>query len=147
MKANAGWVFSRSNRGRRPLELLCFGVGTAVYLASFLLPAVRSTSERMLGLQCALAPLVCHWMPDSFFNILLIQAGGMINPLALAYVCLRTFSRGENLRRGLAVMGLAFIPLAWTYLAVKGYQVEIGHVAWVAGLLLMMGPEAIRGTR
>ncbi len=64
--------------------------------------------------------------------------GGLINPIAIAYVVLRILGRAPDVRSGLATTILFFIPITWLSLAFMSYRIEIGHIAWISGLVLMI---------
>jgi hypothetical protein len=41
----------------------------------------------------------------------------------------------------LATITLASIPVSWAFMAQNILAVDAGHVAWVAGMLLMLGSD------
>jgi hypothetical protein len=113
-----------------------FWLGIAIYVLSFFLPSVNPYS---------LGPFpgwACAWV--AFFTLgersaeSLAFFGALINPIAIAYVVLHIRNRAPRVRVGLALAILLFIPLTWVSLVVMRFPVEIGHVAWIVGLLLMM---------
>jgi hypothetical protein len=123
--------------------LMLLWLGAAIYAISFALPAVARSDDSMRGWQCA-------WFALSFdqgFREPLLSfalfASGLINPLTLAYLWIRMNGDGPRVRRVLGIVALSFIPLSWLVISSAGLKIEIGHVAWVVGLLLMMSPEAI----
>ncbi|MGO9257897.1 MAG: hypothetical protein ACLQU1_16530 [Bryobacteraceae bacterium] len=120
------------------------GLGAMVYAISFALPAVGVTaygSSTVSGWDCALVALTFVIGPNASFSFPLF-ASGLINPMTLAYLVLRVLGKGSRVRRALAIATLSFVPLSW-YVIAHQLRVEIGHLAWVAGLLMMMAPEAI----
>jgi hypothetical protein len=120
---------------------ILFAMGAAVYAVSFALPAVADSGDALRGWQCAWIALM--WIQEGIRGLgWAIFASGLINPLALAYIMLRVTGRARRLRRGLAILALCLIPLSWVVIA-HGLRPEIGHVAWVAGLLMMMAPDAL----
>ncbi len=64
--------------------------------------------------------------------------GGLLNPIAIAYTVLRIRDRAPDTRFFLAGAILAFIPLTWLSLIVMHLGISIGHVAWIAGLILII---------
>ena len=79
----------------------------------------------------------------------ILFACGLINPQLLSYLLLRILDLTPLLRRLIAILTLAFIPLNWIYMALFSPPLTpaIGHFAWIAGLLLMLVPEAVIGAR
>lgn len=122
-------------------------LGAAVYAISFALPAVgisRYGNDSLRGWECARFALLAFAGPSNAswnFSIPLF-ASGLINPLTVAFLALRMLGKRPRSRRALAIVALSFIPLSW-YVIAHDLRVEIGHVAWVAGLLMMMAPEAV----
>jgi len=123
------------------------GTGFALFLMSFCLPAVRSGPDTLApGWMCAwlaLAAPVDLSSPMEYRWILF--ACGLINPLLLSYLLLRMFDIARTLRRLIAVVALAFIPLNWTLMTLVHPPLTpmIGHFAWIGGLLLILVSEAI----
>lgn len=118
-------------------------VGIASYVLSFVLPAVNPYDLGGLpGWACAWLSFAAigdgvSWSALGFF-------GGLINPIAIAYVVLRIRNRAPHFRSGLATAILLFIPLTWLSLAFVQYRIEIGHFAWIAGLLFMISWSDLR---
>jgi hypothetical protein len=114
-------------------------IGLTIYVASFAMPAIDIDGKAWEGwivAWFALAP----WntpgaSPLAFF-------GGLINPLMIAYVYLRLLKVAPKIRRYLAVTILVCIPLTWLSLAQMHYGVNVGHVAWIVGILLILLPAA-----
>lgn len=73
--------------------------------------------------------------------------GGLINPLAVAYVILRIDDRAPEGRWFFAIGILAFIPLTWLSLLMMHLGVRVGHIAWIAGLLLIVDWDDLRSRR
>jgi hypothetical protein len=146
------FVSNPGSRSERSLELICLWLGVMVYLASFFLPAVDvpdyPNTEPVPGWLCAWTALSPPFNPKAW-NVsgLLLLASGLINPLVLTYFGLWFWRGGRKLRRRIAIIALAFIPPTWIFLATQRTAVHIGHVAWIAGLLLMLGHEAILGRK
>ena len=126
------------------VRLMLLGLGAAIYAISFTLPAVAVGSygsDSLSGWECARIALTAFRNSHEPSSLILF-ASGLINPLTLAYLALRMLGKGPRVRRALAIAALSFIPLSW-YVIADGLRIEIGHVAWVVGLLLMMAPEAV----
>ncbi len=64
--------------------------------------------------------------------------GGLINPIAIAYVVLRIRNRAPKTRIAFESTILLCIPVTWLSLAIMHFRIGVGHVAWVTGLLLMV---------
>jgi hypothetical protein len=144
------FVSSPGSRTSSSIERICLWLGVMVYLASFFLPAVIVTrySESIPGWGCALLALSPPFNPKAWtLSGLLLLAIGLINPMVLAYLYLRVRQKGGRLRRRIAIVALVLIPPTWIFLAIEHMAVDIGHVAWIAGLLMMLGHEAILGRR
>jgi len=134
MSANGHPVGSRPP-ARLLSALIFFRLGIAIYVLSFLLPAVNPYS---LG---SFPGWSCAWL--AFFTLgersagSLAFFGALINPIAIACAVLRIRGRAPRVRIGFAIAILLFIPLTWAAMVSMRFAVEIGHVAWIAGLLLM----------
>jgi len=119
-----------------------FASGAIVYAVSFALPAVTLTGTpgpTLSGWDCA--RFVTLFAVDlEHFNLPLF-AGALINPLALLFCILRRHGVRPKLRRILAIAALACIPMTW-YVIGHEMKIGIGHIAWVAGLLMLLFPEA-----
>lgn len=67
---------------------------------------------------------------------------GLINPIAIAYAVLRIRDRAARARRFLMISVLICIPITWLSLYIFCDAGDlcpyVGHVAWIAGLLLMI---------
>ena len=70
-------------------------------------------------------------------------AAGLINPLALIWLALRSSGKAPVARRCLAIAGVSLVTLSW-YVLSQDLTVRVGHVTWVAGLLLMWGPDLVK---
>jgi hypothetical protein len=112
-----------------------FYTGMFIYVVSFFLPAVDPIVD-IPGWASALSALAA--LGNHEFWSYLAFCGGLINPLVIVYIVLRIRDRAPRVRIGLASAILLFIPLTWLSLVSMKYRIEIGHVAWIAGLLLMI---------
>jgi len=117
-----------------------FYLGLALYFTSFFLPAVTLAGMPMQGWMCAFLSL---WMwVDLENSSILVIFGGLINPLAFIWGVLRFYENGERLRLRLSRVVLLCIPFTWLCLLTLKMGFLVGHVLWIAGLLLMIFSEA-----
>jgi hypothetical protein len=119
--------------------------GAAIYLTSFFLPALDRNP--MAGWQCAWLALVMPFTEVTGLMRPLLFGSGLINLLVLAYFGLRVCDSRPAVLYWIALIALCLIPLSWISIAVLGAQVKIGHILWIAGLLLMLAPEVTRPSR
>src|ERR1017187_2731246 len=112
-----------------------FYLGLVVYLVSFFLPAVEQPSP-MSGWMCAYLSLWA-WLNKPLWMCFF---AGIINPLAIAFVVLRHRNRAPKTRRVIALAVLACIPITWLFLSDMELGIRVGHVVWIAGLLLILFP-------
>jgi len=141
------------------LESVSLWLGCALYLASFFLPAVATVrpSEEFQGWQSAVFYFVSSFRRPlradlpTLFDVLLVPLIALINPLTLIYLLLRILRRGEPARQRIAVAAMAFAALTWIFLALhwiappeQRLNLEIGFAVWMAGLVLLMVPDAVR---
>jgi len=130
-------IESSSTRVKKSLlERILFYTGIVIYAGSFFLPAVNAdVGGPLLGWACAwLAFFTLHEIDLSSLAFF----GAWINPIAIVYLVLRILNRVPRVRIGLAAAILIFIPLTWLALFKIHYTIRVGHVAWIAGLLLMI---------
>jgi len=114
-----------------------FYVGIGIFVVSFLLPAVNLNGLGDLdGFACAWLSLFA--LQDGMSVSALTFFGGLINPIAIPYVALRILGRAPRVRSALATTILFSIPITWLSLALTSYRIEMGHIAWITGLLLMI---------
>ncbi len=132
---------------RRP-EAWRFGLAT--YTLSFFLPALRSDNRYTPGWGCA---FMAMWVWNDDFpgatagynlGVKLTIFGGLINLLAIAYVLLRIFGQTPRTQKAVAWAILICMPPMWISLYLIGEVPSIGHVIWIAGLLLTVYDD-IRG--
>jgi len=117
-----------------------FYVGFGLYLLSFFLPAVTLAGMPMAGWTCALESLWMWAVPDH--SSILIIFGGVINPLAITCAILRSSDKHKTLRLWFSIAILFCIPFTWLCLLTLKMGFLLGHVVWIAGLLLMIVSEA-----
>jgi hypothetical protein len=145
---------AQSVRGTAVTSAVLFGriLGFCVYLAAFFLPAVREVAtpggdapDVFLGSRCAWMTLVntlSHeiWHSKYFLAVL----SGWINPLLLLYLFLLLFPKLFWPRRIVAGVIVFFIAGTWVLFAIIPLVPLIGHVLWIAGILLILAGEAMR---
>jgi hypothetical protein len=124
--------------------------GFCVYVAAFFLPACRQVAT-----PGALPPEVYRgwfrawitlmntfsrdvWHSKDFLAIL----SGWINPLILFYLVFLIRPRLVWTRRIMGGAIVAFMAATWIYFALVPMVPLIGHVLWIAGILMMLAGEA-----
>ena len=127
-------------------------LGLLVFIAAFFLPACREVAtpggdapDVFLGSRCAWMTLVntfSHeiWHSKYFLAVL----SGWINPLLMLYLVLLLFPKLFWPRRIVAGAIVAFIAGTWVLFAIIPLVPLIGHVLWIAGILLILAGEAMR---
>ena len=127
-------------------------LGLLVFIAAFFLPACREVAtpggdapDVFLGSRCAWMTLVntfSHeiWHSKYFLAVL----SGWINPLLLLYLVLLLFPKLFWPRRIVAGLIVAFIAGTWVLFAIIPLVPLIGHVLWIAGILLILAGEVMR---
>jgi hypothetical protein len=128
---------------RRPLTK-AFRIGLVIFVVSFFLPALTDAAGPLVGWGCAL--LAFFGLGNENVNFLAVF-GGLINPLAVAYIILRIRDRAPLARWFLGIGILAFIPLTWLSLFVMHLRIQIGHIGWIAGLFLIIDWDDLRPSR
>jgi len=134
------------------IKRACLISGAMTYVISFFLPAVDAEVRGTLpGWMCACAsPLLFPGMfyePDGLTTLnSLLALSGLVNPLLLVYLGLLPNSGrvAYRIRLAVAMVAMTLIPVTWIAFAISKEGIEIGHVLWVAGLVLLMGPEIFR---
>jgi hypothetical protein len=143
---------SPSTRGEkvRRAVLIARLVGFCVYVWAFFLPACRQVAtpgadapDIYRGYFCAWITLVNSfsremWHSKDFLAIL----SGWINPLILLYLVFLIFPSFRWPRRIVAGAIVAFIAGTWIFFDVFPLVPLVGHVLWVAGILLILAGEA-----
>lgn len=128
----------------RRLPTTFFYVGLTLYAFSFLLPAIKDSGGLHPGWTCAwLALLACSVKEVNGLAFF----GGLINPVALAYIVLRILDRAPEARFLLVLAVLTFIPITWLSLITMHLGIWIGHIAWIAGLLLIIDWKDLQSLR
>ena len=121
---------------------MVFLAGLCVFGASFFLPAVNAGGQagRLKGWVCAWFALF-HGLSWDPLSLLLVPAG-LVNPLIVLYAALRVSGIAVRFHRPLAVSAVVCVAASWAFLALTHAAILIGHVAWVAGILLIVAKEA-----
>jgi hypothetical protein len=127
---------ARSDAHSAGLPIL-FYAGVGFYLLSFSLPAVQFAGSPLRGWMCAWYSLDAWRIPEASR---LAIFGGLINPLAALYIFLRLQHRSARLRACISVVILIFILLTWIAISRMQLGILVGHVAWIAGLMLLLVP-------
>jgi hypothetical protein len=110
-----------------------FGIGIGIYVVSFFLPSVDPYSlGNIPGWICAVVAFSTLGLSSLAF------LGGLINPIAIAYVVLRIRNRAPRVRTALEGTILLCIPLTWLSLVSLHCRIAVGHIAWITGILLMI---------
>ena len=125
-------------RRKRRRPTTAFYVGVGLFVLSFFLPAIRDTGASDSGAPGWLCALMAFFGFNNEQVNGLAVFGGLINPIAIAYIVLRIVDFAPDGRLFLAAAILAFIPLTWLSLIMMHLGILIGHVAWIAGLLLIV---------
>jgi hypothetical protein len=123
---------------------LCVAAGLICYTASFFLPAVELEGGSLKGFECAKFALLVGLNPN--LAALPMLAAGAVNLLAVLSLALRLSNR-PGLRRAVAMAAIVLVPFSWLAITVFHATILIGHVVWVSGLLLFLGPEVLQYAR
>jgi hypothetical protein len=127
-------------------------LGFCIYVTAFFLPACREKAfpggdapDVFPGYKCAWMTLVnsCSaelWHSKYFLAIL----SGWINPLILLYLILLLMPKFIWPRRIVAGTIALFIAGTWILFVMIPLVPLVGHVLWIAGILLMIAAEALR---
>ncbi len=123
--------------------------GFCIYVAAFFLPACRQlyapgavTPEVYRGWFCAWVTLMNTfsrdvWHSKDFLAIL----SGWINPLILFYLVFLIRPKLMWTRRIMGGAIVAFMFATWIYFRLASLVPLVGHVLWIAGILMMLAGE------
>jgi hypothetical protein len=125
--------------------------GFCVYVWAFFLPACRQVAtpggdapEVYRGYICAGITLVDSFSREMWHSKdCLAILSGWINPLLLLYLVFLLFPSFRWPRRIVAVAILVFLAGTWVFFDLYPLVPLVGHVLWVAGILLILAGEAI----
>jgi hypothetical protein len=145
---------TRSATGSRAV-LIGRVLGFCAYVAAFFLPACREvitpgndTPTVLQGSRCAWITLVNTLNPEMWHSkYFLAVLSGWINPLLLLYLVFLLFPSFIWPRRIAAGLIMTFIAGTWVLFALYPLVPLIGHVLWIAGILLILAGEAFGGDR
>lgn len=130
-------------------------VGFCMYVWAFFLPAVREvvtpvndTPEMLRGSRCAWVTLINTFNPELWHSKdFLAILSGWINPLLVLYLIFLLIPIFRWPRRIVAGMIVAFIFGTWILFALYPLVPLVGHVLWIAGILLVLAGEVVAGKR
>jgi hypothetical protein len=124
-------------------------LGLGLYITAFFLPACREVAQPggdapdvYRGYICAGVTLVNSfsremWHSQDFLAIL----SGWINPLLLLYLVFLPFTVLRWPRRVVGGIILLFIAATWIFFHLHPMVPLLGHVLWIAGILLILAGE------
>ena len=127
---------------------ICRILGFCIFVAAFFLPACRFVPESIrpvyMGWECARIALSLTIATETYRSVeFLALMSGWINPLILFYLYCVVARRSCVLRRSLAFSILVCMAATWIFFAIEQITPLIGHVAWIAGALFVLAPEAL----
>ena len=120
-----------------------FYFGLIVYSISFFLPALWFTDHFAEGWGCAYLALGV-WLTNGFVDpgyqlgVRLTIFGGLINLLAITYAVLTLLRRAPKARLTVALAVVICMPPTWLSIYLVDAPPDVGHAAWITGLLLMI---------
>ena len=128
--------------------LICRILGFCIFMAAFFLPACRFVPESIrpvyMGWECARIALSLTIETETYRSVeFLALMSGWINPLILFYLYCVAARRSCILRRMVALLILVCMAATWVFFAIEGIAPLIGHIAWIAGALIVLAPEAL----
>jgi hypothetical protein len=120
-----------------------FYAGLAIYCVSFFLPSVWVYDHFLPGWKCAYLALIAAGTNAAMVQpydtgVRLTLFGGVMNPLMIAYVVMRSLNSGLKARLTIALSILVCVPPMWLSLYLMGHRPYFGHAAWIAGIGLMI---------
>jgi len=125
-------------------------VGYFVFLAAFFLPACREpgASDSFRGAFCAWVTIINTFNHEAWkTKDCLAILSGWINPLMLLYVACLFSRRLRAARLVLAGAVLLFLAGTWVYFYLAPMTALIGHILWVAGILMIVSGDLVPGSR
>jgi hypothetical protein len=121
-------------------------VGFCMYVAAFFLPACREADSLhgFKGYECAWITLVNTVSRELWRSVdCLAVLSGWINPLLLLYLIFLLIPSFRWPRRIVALAIVIFIAGTWVFFAHAHLVPLIGHLLWIAGILLILAGEAV----
>jgi len=132
-----------SHESSMPRKL--FFAGVAIYLASFLLPAVGDnipTSHQIPGYYGAWFSLTYPWGRDSESLLanqhLSLLDGGWINPAFLAAPVLQLYRHRAVLALAFRFVTIALIPSCWLFFYYQRMRPRESCILWIIGMLRVL---------
>jgi hypothetical protein len=124
-------------------------LGLCIYVAAFFLPACRTVAtpdggapDVFRGSFCAWVTLVNSLSREIWHSMdVLAILSGWINPLMLLYLIFLLIPKFRWPRRIVAGIILLFIAATWVFFHLYPMVPLIGHVLWIAGILLILAGE------
>jgi hypothetical protein len=148
VKEDSMSLSARSKTSSRAV-LLCRVVGFCVYVGAFFLPACRQVATPGTGVPdvyrgafCAWVTLVNSLSPEIWHSKdFLAILSGWINPLIALYLIFLVAPKLVWPRRIAASLIALFIAGTWVYFYLVPLVPLVGHVLWIAGILLLLAGE------
>jgi len=124
-------------------------VGFCIYVWAFFLPAVREVAapggdapEMLKGSRCAWITLINTLNPEMWHSKYFMAVfSGWINPLLVLYLIFLLFPVFRWPRRIVAGVIAVFIIGTWVFFAMYPLVPLVGHVMWIAGILMILAGE------
>jgi len=124
-------------------------VGFCIYVWAFFLPAVREVAtpggdapEMLKGTRCAWITLINTLNPEMWHSKYFMAVfSGWINPLLVLYLIFLLFPVFRWPRRIVAGVIMVFILGTWVFFALYPLVPLVGHLLWIAGILLILAGE------
>ncbi|WP_321475988.1 hypothetical protein [uncultured Paludibaculum sp.] len=122
-----------------------FIIGSALFLVSFLLPAVHVANSDLRGWVCAQVTLFSIAEPTEMDP--LAFGSRLLNVVVLFYCGARLTDSAPRARRFLLYAAFACLILTWVLFSHESIRPLIGHYLWAAGALLITGWEGVDATK
>jgi hypothetical protein len=130
-------------------------LGFCIYVWAFFLPAVREVAtpggdapEMLKGTRCAWITLINTLNPEMWHSkYFLAVFSGWINPLLVLYLIFLMFPIFRWPRRIAASLIVIFMIGTWVFFAMYPLVPLVGHVLWIAGVLLILAGELFDGKK
>jgi hypothetical protein len=124
-------------------------VGFCIYVTAFFLPAVREVANPggdapmvLKGSRCAWITLINTLNPEMWHSKdFLAVLSGWINPLLVLYLIFLLFPVFRWPRRIVAGLIAGLMIGTWVFFAIYPLVPLVGHVLWIAGILLILVGE------
>jgi hypothetical protein len=135
--------------------MICQIAGFCIFVIAFFLPACHvggsgTFAENVPGWECAKVAIEStphlFQKPAPYFPYYVFLAtviSGLINPLVLIYLSFCITLKHLRTLRFIAIAILFCIAITWIFFAFAHFVPLIGHFLWIAGVLLILAPEAL----